>query len=713
MSIEVGVDATMQNTDHDHVEPEIRVERDYLSACRAALARMREEAVTALATGRGEGDAFDKMQNFAARKFHKRQIEELSGLDDVPLFFGRLDFPLGEVYDTIRDVGAPSSAPDSDRVYIGRRGVSDEAGELMVIDWRAPLSRAFYEASQQDSMQVRVRRRFGFDHAGALTAFEDESLDSRFARADASDLLAAEIERPRKGPMRDIVATIQPEQMSLVRSPLERTLCVQGAPGTGKTAVGLHRLAYLLFTERDRLHREGGVAVIGPNRSFLAYVRNVLPALGEVEVLQTTIDELTSSGLTVTRAEDPRTERIKGDARMAEVLRRHLFSRIRPLEESVQVKHLQRTWHLYPEELADELAEVRERGTDYRGGIELLAQRLALLVLRQMERSGNPAGTNTLRQLGRNRAIVRAVQQMWPETDSVRTVFEILTDPDGLARAAEGILSADEQQAILRTSRPRSVKTMTWSSSDLALIDEASGLIERPAKLGHIVVDEAQDLSPMQIRAIGRRVAGACTVLGDLAQATSPSAAEDWAAVLAHLGRPDGQIEELTRGYRVPAQVIDFAARLLPHIAPELRGPASYRQSVDALRITRVAPEDIIETVLGACVTALAEDGSVGLIIADRDLPELHQALSANGLPHVVLGVDDDTDARLALVPVTLAKGLEFDTVLVVEPARIAAAERRGLQRLYVALTRAVSNLRIIHADALPDPLVREPAMSV
>ncbi|WP_405162788.1 AAA family ATPase [Nocardia sp. NBC_01499] len=706
----------MQHTEHDHIEPEIRVERDYLSDCRAALARMRDAAVHALETGRGEGDVFDKFQNFAARQFHTKQIKELSDLEDVPLFFGRLDFPFGEVYDDIRDLGSPSAAPDSDRVYIGRRGVSDAAGELMVIDWRAPLSRAFYEASHQDPMKVRIRRRYGFDHNGELTAFEDEPLDPWFARSDGSDLLAAEIERPRKGPMRDIVATIQPEQMSLVRAPLDRTLCVQGAPGTGKTAVGLHRLAYLLFTERERLQREGGVAVIGPNRSFLAYVRNVLPALGEVEVLQTTVDELTNlAGITVTPADDPMVERLKGDARMAEVIRRHLWSRIRPYEETVQVKHLQRTWHVYPDEIADELAEVRDRGSDYGSGIELLALRLGLLVLRQMERAGDPATSTTLRQLRRNKAIVRAVHKMWPEASADRLVFDLLTDPDQLARAADGVLTAEEQQAILCGPRPRSLKDMQWTSPDLALIDAAAAMIERPMKLGHIVIDEAQDLSPMQIRAIARRVTGSCTVLGDLAQATSPSAVEDWASVLNHLGRANGQIEELTRGYRVPAQVIDYAARLLPHIAPELRGPASYRQSADALRITKTAPGEMNETVAGACAAALADEGSVGLIAADRDIPGLHKVLSDNGLAHVVLGADGTSidTARLSLIPVTLAKGLEFDTVLVVEPSRIADSEQRGLQRLYVALTRAVSNLRIIHADDLPEPLVQEPAMSV
>ncbi len=676
---------------------------------------MREEAVTALATGVGEGDVFDKFQNFAARQFHRRQIESMSDLEDVPLFFGRLDYPPGTVYDDVRELGSPSAAPDSDRVYVGRRGVTDTAGELMVVDWRAPLSRAFYEADRQDPMRVRVRRRYGFDHGdGELTAFEDEPLDPGLARAEDSDLLAVEIERPRKGPMRDIVATIQPEQMRLVRAPLSRTLCIQGAPGTGKTAVGLHRLAYLLFTERDRLQREGGVAVIGPNRAFLSYVRNVLPALGEVEVLQTTVDELTGSGITVAHADDATAERIKGDARMARVIRRALWSRIRPFEEAIRVRHQQRTWHVYPDEIAEELEEVRERGTDYGIGIELLAQRLGNLVLRQMERAGYPTTAATPRQLRRNRAIVRAVHRMWPEIGSERVVFDLLTDPGQLARAADGILSAAEQHAVLRTPRPRSIKEMTWAGADLALLDEAESAIERPAKLGHIVIDEAQDLSPMQLRAISRRATGSCTVLGDLAQATGPSAATDWAAVLTHLDRPTGQIEELTRGYRVPAQVIDYAARLLPHIAPALRGPVSFRHSTDSLRITRASADAMAETVARTCAIALAQEGSVGLIAADGDIQALRRALSESGLDYTVLGTDGTgiDAARLALIPVTLAKGLEFDTVIVAEPGRIARAEDRGLQRLYVALTRAVSTLHIVHAEALPDPLIQEAAMS-
>ncbi|RNL83361.1 HelD family protein [Halostreptopolyspora alba] len=707
----------MYPLDQDAFDPEIRTEREFMDACRAELARMRQEIGTALATGAGEGDAVvDKYSNHALRRFRSQMVEELSDLDNVPLFFGRLDYPRGEVYDNaadgVREGGSHTRRPHSDLVYVGRRGVRDSSGEPIVIDWRAPLARAFYEASPKDPMGVRVRRRYGFDHTGVLSAYEDEPVDRPDTSGGGNGLVAAEIERPRTGPMRDIVATIQPEQMRLVRAPLERTLCIQGAPGTGKTAVGLHRLAYLLYTERERLRKGGGVAVIGPNRSFLSYIRNVLPSLGEVEVSQTTIDELTGSGITIERADDPQVARIKGDARMAEVIRRHLWAQVQPPEEEVQVTHQHRTWRLPCTDLIEELHAVLGRGVDYGAGRELLAQRLAHLVVRQMEQAGNPVATTTLRRLRGHKAISRAVRQMWPTVDPARLVFDLLTDQARLARAADGILSAEEQGTLLRTPRPRSLRAMTWTSLDAALIEEAAALIAPPGKLGHVVVDEAQDLSPMQLRAIARRVAGSCTVLGDLAQATSPAAVHDWTTVLTHIGRPGGNIEELTHGYRVPAQIINYAARLLPHIAPGLRGPASFRHPTGALQLIRTAPEETITATIAACATALAQEGSVGVIAADHDIPELSQALSDDGFPHTVLSPDRTPPQfeRLTLTPVTLTKGIEFDTALVIEPARIANSEDRGLQRLYVALTRAVSALHIIHAEHLPGPLAQEPA---
>jgi DNA helicase IV len=266
------------------------------------------------------------------------------------------------------------------------------------------------------------------------------------------------------------------------------------------------------------------------------------------------------------------------------------------------------------------------------------------------------------------------------------------------------------------------------------LIDEAADLIERTPSIAHIVVDEAQDLSPMEMRAIGRRCAtGAATVLGDIAQGTTPWAATSWPALLSHLGKPDAPVRELDVGYRVPRQILDFASSLLPSIAPGLSPARSLRADPDALRVVPAADGDLGPQVAAECAAALERPGSVAVICADQQVTEVGAALQAAGLAFSLLGdasapepgspepgspePGSDTaggsapgseaaglpgDARLALVPVTLAKGLEFDSVVLVEPARIATGEAYGLRRLYVALTRAVSRLTVFHAEPLP-----------
>lgn len=684
--------------DDSATPPEIRAERAHLRASRDALRRMREDV---LATRTAIGDkVVDKYTNEILRRARVKRAEDLADVPAVPLFFGRLDFPPGEVYE-------PGSAPHTtggDLVYVGRRGVHDAAGTPMVVDWRAPIATAFYRAGPQDPMGVRVRRRYGFDRRGELTAYEDERLDGGPEADGPGTLLAAEMERPRSGPMRDIVATIQPEQDELVRAPLEHTLCVQGAPGTGKTAVGLHRLAYLLYTERDRLRR-GGTAIIGPNRSFLTYIRDVLPALGEVGVTQVTLEELLAPGTAGARREDdPSAARIKGDARMAEVIRRDLWSRLRPPTEDLVVRRNGRIWRLPADGLGEMLAEVADRGVSYGAGRELLARRIASGVLGRMEARGEGCDERTRTQVRRSRDVGAAVTAMWPKVDPAGLVLDLLTDPRRLARAADGVLAPAEQTAVLLPRRPRGPRSARWSAADLALIDEAAHLVERRGGLAHVVIDEAQDLSPMQCRAIARRAAGSCTVLGDLAQATNPSAVRDWPTLLHHLGKPDGRIVELDRGHRVPAEVIAYAARLLPRIAPDLRPPGSTRRG--ALRITH-APGDLTAATVPACKEALAAEGSVGLIAADADILALRQALDGTGLACAVLGEDADAagDEGVVCVPASLAKGLEFEHVIVAEPSRIVRAEPRGLHRLYVVLTRAVSTLHIVHTEPLPEPL--------
>jgi DNA helicase IV len=287
-------------------------------------------------------------------------------------------------------------------------------------------------------------------------------------------------------------------------------------------------------------------------------------------------------------------------------------------------------------------------------------------------------------------------------------LFRLLSDPEFLATAAGGAFTAAEQATLGWAKPSRSAKSARWSAADAVLLDELAGLIDRTPSLSHVMVDEAQDLSPMQCRALGRRcVTGSLTVLGDIAQGTSAWAADDWPTLLSHLGKPETRLAVLDRGFRVPAQIIEYAARLLPVIAPELAAPTSVRRATGALRITHTTAGDLPDAVLAACRHRLAEEGSIGVIAADADLPALHERLRDTGLDTALLGQREDAleSSRVVCVPASLAKGLEFDVVVVAEPSRIVAAEPRGLHRLYVVLTRAVSALHIVHAEPLPAAL--------
>ncbi|WP_017626902.1 HelD family protein [Nocardiopsis chromatogenes] len=687
---------------------ELRAERRHLASSREALRRMREEV---LSTETALGDAsVDKYTNAVLQRARERRAEALAELPDAPLFFGRLTYPPGALYEA--EPGAPFTStrtPGADFAYIGRRNVRDTSGASMVLDWRAPVSAAFYRAGPQSPMGVLSRRRYGFGADGALTAFEDEDLTlPEPAPGDAAAaLLAAEIERPRTGPMRDIVATIQPDQDDLVRASLDTSLCVQGAPGTGKTAVGLHRIAYLLYAERERLRREGGVAIVGPSSSFLSYIRNVLPALGEAEAGQLTLEELAGRGAPK-GTDSPEAARLKGDARMAEVVSRALWAQVRPIEETLVVTVGSRKHRVPPEDIAEIVDGIRRQRASYGAGRGLLAQRLGGAVQSLMEASGGTPDAGTRGRMARSREVKAAVAAMWPKADPVKLVFGLLSDPGLLARAAEGVLDPEEQAAVRFPGRPRSARSAPWSPADLVLIDEAACLVQRPPSLGHIVLDEAQDLSPMQCRAVARRVpAGSVTVLGDIAQGTAPAAARTWADLLRHLGKEDARMQVLSRGYRVPAQIIDFAARLLPEIAPDLPAPSAARQAPGALRIEGAPAARLTGAVLDACKRALDDEGSIGVIAADARLDGLHTALREHGIEAGHLGREPDAleAYRVACVPASLAKGLEFDTVVAVDPAEIADAEERGLNRLYVVLTRAVSRLHVVHSRPLPEPL--------
>jgi DNA helicase IV len=310
--------------------------------------------------------------------------------------------------------------------------------------------------------------------------------------------------------------------------------------------------------------------------------------------------------------------------------------------------------------------------------------------------------------VARSKPVKQVVDQVWPKVNAEQVLHRLLSDADFLAAAAGEQLSAGEQALLCWGKRARSWRSARWSVADAALLDELDHLIERTPSWSHIVVDEAQDLSPMQCRAIARRsTGGSLTVLGDLAQGTSPWAVEDWPTLLAHLGKAGAELTTLTEGFRVPAQIIEYAARLLPRIAPQLGAPRSVRRAAGALRVTAVGEPDLLGAVAQACRQRLAGQGTVGVITAEADAAPAHRHLSGLGLDPALLGDTEDAleASRLVCVPASLAKGLEFDAVIAVEPARIVAAEPRGLHRLYVVLTRAVSSLEVIHAAALPPEL--------
>ncbi|UZI29662.1 HelD family protein [Streptomyces sp. VB1] len=700
-------------TDPTGVTDPLAHERAHLAASRAALRGMREDAQAL--------DIRDVTANWVNAAVLQSQIDDrikaLADLSHTPLFFGRLDY--------LHAVGGElAEGAEGERFYIGRRHVHDAVGDPMVIDWRAPVSQPYYQASRKNPRDVGLRRRFGYT-AGELTAYEDEHLTDPAEAEHTSRLLQTEIERPRVGPMRDIVATIQPEQDEIVRSGLGGTVCVQGGPGTGKTAVGLHRVAYLLYAHRERLARTGTL-VIGPNRSFLHYIEQVLPALGELEVKQATVDDLVRTGVEVRGEDEAATAVVKGDARMAEVLRRAIRSHVTPPAEPVVVVRGSRRWRVPAYEVQEMVDELLARDMRYGAAHEALPQRIAHAVLVRMEEAGEAPDDRVQNAVARSPAVKAAVKAVWPAVDPAKLVLRLLSDAEFLAAHAEGLLNGDEQKRLLWAKPARSVKSAKWSAADAVLIDEAGDLVARTHSLGHVVLDEAQDLSPMQYRAVGRRCStGSATVLGDLAQGTTPWSTESWGDALFHLGKADAVVEELTAGFRVPREVIAYASRLLPVISPGLAAVESVRESPGSLVVREVAggadgldaadpadPADASDAlnaaVVAACEESLRHLGSIGLIAADARIPALGAALTAAGHAYLSPGEETTAASRLTLVPASLAKGLEYDYVVLDEPAAVVDGEpdeRTGLRRLYVALTRAVSGLTVLHAAPLPRAL--------
>jgi DNA helicase IV len=533
--------------------------------------------------------------------------------------------------------------------------------------------------------------------------FSGSDVDVSATRLRGGDALLAELERARTGEMLDIVATIQAEQDEIIRAPLEQLIAVQGGPGTGKTAVGLHRAAFLLYNH-PQLSR-AGVLVLGPSRAFIRYIAQVLPALGEEAVIQTTIADIAPRAK-VEGEDPPDVARIKGDPRMVAVLTRALAARRRPMEASVIVRARFAGCELTAKEINELARSIAEPSGPYKAGRAALRARLISLVRQRLRASGYMEANEPWleREVASSEAFRVLLDRLWPSISPLALVRELLMSEERIEDASGDLLSSTERQLLARLKGR--AKASRWTRADLALLDEAEFLINgRAHTYGHIVVDEAQDLSPMEFRMIARRApTGSLTILGDLAQATGSWEYRSWDEILEHLPAvAPVRKDELELGYRAPGQVLDLASRLLPAAAPTVRPTRSIRAGKEAPKIVRVAPDELAaESVHEA--GELARDGLlVGLIIANRSLASMAAAIA--GVEDIGSLDRDGITKPITLVVASEAKGLEFDAVVVVDPSAIAGSDARGLRMLYVAMTRPIRRLTIVHAEPLPTQL--------
>ncbi len=638
--------------------PELEAEQEYVDRAYAHLERMR--AAVAGAADRVDGEvAQAAMDAWAARRLRTFEDAERG------LCFGRLDF---------ESLARP--------IYVGRRWVHDEEQRQVVVNWQAPAARAFYTATPHDPHGVTLRRRFRTD-GRRLLDIADEALDgSILDNAAVGDFLLEELGRDRTRHMQDIVATIQADQYRLITHDPATPLVIQGGPGTGKTAVGLHRASWLLYTLRDSLQRRG-VLVVGPNRTFMEYVSHVLPALGEESVEQRAVDEL-ADGVEPERRDPPDVARLKADLRLAEVIRRAAERQLVSEPEELAIRLEGSFVWLEAREIAELVTVTREE----HGTSALARERFRMSLLRRFyDEYGRVLGAAALRSFEDVEKALRArgyldrvVKAAWPALSPEKLVRSLLTSRQTLAGAADGLLDEQEQRLLQR-------RGSGFSDGDVALVDEARALVGSPPRTyGHVIVDEAQDLTPMQLRMVARRARdGSLTILGDVAQATGPVRWGSWGDVLPHLPKTeDASIEELRHAYRVPREIMELALPLLDAIAPAVSPPLAYRTGGDRPVVRRVEPEHLLAEAFHEAERLAREDGLLAVIVPD--------ALHADA-------PSGDLWEGVPLLSPREAKGLEFDHVVVVEPALV------DLRELYVALTRPTRTLVVVHARDLPTEL--------
>ncbi len=651
--------------------PELAAEQAYVDNAYEQLDRMRSTVARTQEAMATEWAALN-MEAWAKRRMRTFEDAERG------LVFGRLTLD-----------GTPRP------LYVGRRWVHDDQHESLVVNWQAPAARPFYTATPETPHGVQQRRRFRAD-GRRLVDISDEALDgSAVEGAAVSDFLLEELDRRRDARMRDIVATIQSDQYRLITAEPDGALVVQGGPGTGKTAVGLHRASWLLYTHRERLRR---VLVVGPNPTFMDYVSHVLPTLGEEAVEQRAVTELVD-GIEVVREEEPDIARLKGDPRLREVVARAVEIAVVPAPEELVTL----VDGVYIRVRERDVAALLEEALAAGAPLGLARERFRMAVLRRFyERYGELLGPRALRSfeeleraLRRGGFLTRWLERVLPLPQPEKLVARLLTSPAALAAASDGVLDADERELLLR-DRPRRLADLRWSDQDVALLDEARTLLAgAPRAYGHVIVDEAQDLSPMQLLAISRRaIDGSLTILGDVAQATGPVVYRRWQELEPYL--PDEaelSIEELRHAYRVPAEIMDFALPLLDRIEVDVEPPLAYRKGGEPPRLVRVDESELLPAALREA-TALAEQEGLLAVIVPR-------SFAGDALPQA----DLFDELSVPVLTPRQAKGLEFDHVVVVEPAAVADGGDRGLRELYVALTRPTKTLVVVHARPLPDGL--------
>ena len=761
-------------------EREIAEEQEFLNLALVALEHMREEAMTmrdnaAVANMRGAGDLVERDVVMSTALTRLDQL----AIGDQPLFFGRIDYDVND--EGTRDV-----------YHVGRLAVSDEQLNALVVDWRAPVAEAFYRATGVESLGLSRRRHVAIrghevigvedeyfaDANGDLMVPEDEArsatpeglVDGGMALGGPGALLAA-LGRARTGRMGDIIATIQGEQDRIIRNPLAGILLVQGGPGTGKTAVALHRAAYLLFTHRSTLERQG-VLVVGPNPLFLNYIENVLPSLGESGVTLATISELVTN-VEVGARESEELDQLKGDIRMVKVLARALRTRQHPLRDDVEIPvgrailNLKATWS------KDIVERARRRPGNHNQRRSAVGRELALRMANEYHSRFVKNSDEEISQVNELADAIRATQQfkialqrIWPRLTGQDLLHDLFGAPALIRAAAKDILN-DEEIAMLHRPRSVNLEDVLWTKADAALIDEArillgprkkprpkpkpgdSGILEgvdldayagnvRQAALreaerlapaqsqeldeaefvtyGHIVVDEAQDLSPMELRVLKRRdLTGSMTIVGDMGQATTAGSSASWNAVLEVLEpRREPARVDLTVSYRTPEEVLNFAEPTLKAASPDLEAPKPVRRAGAEPTVEVVAQSQFAAT-LSAAVKRECENvhpGRVAVIVTGPRVDEIVSILNAAGLDAIDPREMESRglSADLVVLAAEGANGLEFDATVVVEPGEIArrgsgaskAITSRGLRTLYVAMTRPTRRLAVVASGELP-----------